>query len=135
IPTKDKKIVSTKSLPQSTTIRKKSAFKPPFKNIMPENKKLAAEIKSLEARVKELETSIRHGLMVKKFQEEEDTPLEELIKKWTKVSQEAALSLVEKMPDLEFEDYQGSIFNSNDPYSLNRNRYNYLDNMYDGEGD
>ncbi|KAF9420055.1 hypothetical protein BGZ94_009234 [Podila epigama] len=59
------------------------------------------EVRELENKVAELQASIRRCNMVLRHQEQDDTPLEELIAKWRKASQEGAQALLEKMIEQE----------------------------------
>ncbi|KAF9357924.1 hypothetical protein BGX34_009138 [Mortierella sp. NVP85] len=54
------------------------------------------QIQSLQAKISELQSSIRKGQRVIQQQETNDTPLEDLIGKWRKASQEGAKVLLEK---------------------------------------
>ncbi|KAF9998326.1 hypothetical protein BGZ65_006167, partial [Modicella reniformis] len=54
------------------------------------------QVQALQARIAELQSSIRKGLQILRQQEKNDTPLEDLIDKWRKASQEGAKVLLEK---------------------------------------
>ncbi|KAI7822550.1 hypothetical protein BC939DRAFT_179439 [Gamsiella multidivaricata] len=54
------------------------------------------KIQALQSRIMELQSSIRKGRQILTQQEKADTPLEDLIAKWQKASQEGAQVLLEK---------------------------------------
>ncbi|KAG0236342.1 hypothetical protein B0O80DRAFT_429364 [Mortierella sp. GBAus27b] len=59
------------------------------------------QIQALQAQVVEIQSSIRKGQRVLHQQETSDTPLEDLIDKWRKASQEGAKMLLEKVVERE----------------------------------
>ncbi|KAF9306911.1 hypothetical protein BGZ74_002002 [Mortierella antarctica] len=121
--------------PQSKTPLPKPKARPRFRSPLPRNpdqnpssyssqghQKTSVgrflEIKALESKISELQSSIRNSTMVLRHQEKkDDTPLEDLIAKWKRVSQEGAQALLEKMVEQEqvfgeaqsYNDYYGDL--------------------------
>ncbi|KAK3825263.1 MAG: hypothetical protein J3Q66DRAFT_327355 [Benniella sp.] len=100
--------LATSSIPTSSSISKKPSLgvRRPFRSPLLRDQRASRnpndacarliQIQSLQTKIAELQSSIRKGQRVIQQQETNDTPLEDLIDKWRKASQEGAKVLLEK---------------------------------------
>jgi len=99
---------ATSSIPTSSSISKKPSLgvRRPFRSPLLHDQRAPRnpndgcarliQIQSLQTKIAEIQSSIRKGQRVIQQQETNDTPLEDLIDKWRKASQEGAKVLLEK---------------------------------------